>query len=286
MSIQAVAWALEQDLPQGPKLVLVSIANHADHTNGYCWLKAETIAQEASCSPRSVWRYVGGLVRNGYVRKTPRKSDEGKQRANDYWMMFGREAKPWDWAAHLDDETGAEETGERSEGDPQDVVEPYANLAHGDGGDPCATAGTRQPVEKHQVAHGPCATAGTPRESLEPSKTNPKIDSRAREGGYVPRTYRPPPSPSEPLGAVLADKEAKLIFVYQGTEAWRAWIDHIRKTEGRTWTLARTQVIDGKTRSGWWWPSLFPPSSQSQTKSTGPPPDLSDQDAKTRAGEA
>ena len=65
MSIQAVAWALDQDLPARPKLVLVSIANHASHTDGYCWLKAETIAQEAACTPRSVYTYIGGLVRTG-----------------------------------------------------------------------------------------------------------------------------------------------------------------------------------------------------------------------------
>ena len=89
MSIQAVAWALDQDLPARPKLVLVAIANHADHTNGYCWLKAETIAREASCSPRSVYNFVGALVRNGYMRKALRKGEDGKQRANDYWIMFG-----------------------------------------------------------------------------------------------------------------------------------------------------------------------------------------------------
>ena len=72
MSIQAVAWVLDrEELPARPKLVLVAIANHANHTDGYCWLKAETIAKEAACSPRAVFNFVGALIRNGYLRKAP-----------------------------------------------------------------------------------------------------------------------------------------------------------------------------------------------------------------------
>jgi hypothetical protein len=102
MSIQAVAWALEQDLPARPKLVLVSIANHANHVDGYCWLKAETIAKEAACTPRSIYNFVGALIRNGFIRKALRKGDDGKQRATDYWILFDREEKEWAHDAHLE----------------------------------------------------------------------------------------------------------------------------------------------------------------------------------------
>src|SRR5690349_3688223 len=95
MSIQAVAWALDQDLPARPKLVLVSIANHANHTDGYCWLKVETIAAEASCSERAVYNFIGDLIRNGFIRKAPRKGEDGKQRANDYWILINRPAAEW-----------------------------------------------------------------------------------------------------------------------------------------------------------------------------------------------
>src|SRR3990167_3798215 len=103
VSAQAMGWALDQpDIPGRPKLVLVAIANHADHTDGYCWLKAETIAREASCTPRSVFRFIGALIRNGYLRRAPRRGPDGKQRANDYWILFHREETAWDWQAGLE----------------------------------------------------------------------------------------------------------------------------------------------------------------------------------------
>lgn len=278
MSIQAVAWALEQDLPQGPKLVLVSIANHADHTTGYCWLKAETIAQEASCSPRSVWRYVGGLVRNGYIRKAQRKGEHGKQRANDYWLMFGRESKEWDWLMQLE---GAEqdevEIGPETPPDdppseetpPQDVVEPYANLAHGENAQPCDSIGTRQPVDIPRESLGPCATAGTRKSLIEPSESNPKKTRARASPSYVPRNYRPPPpSPSDPMGAIIADREAKMIFVFANSTAYEAWAKHKAAEKGfSTWNLVTTAIIDGESKRGWWFPSLFPPVAKSEIAS-------------------
>jgi Helix-turn-helix domain len=106
MSIQAVAWALEQDIPARPKLVLVALANHADHVDGYCWLRAETIANEGACQVRSVPRFVDALVHHGYVKKQQRRGDDGRQRANDYWLLFAENKIPWSAKRRSDGEDG------------------------------------------------------------------------------------------------------------------------------------------------------------------------------------
>lgn len=36
MSVQAITWAFGQDLPSGPKFVLVALANYADHNDTIC----------------------------------------------------------------------------------------------------------------------------------------------------------------------------------------------------------------------------------------------------------
>ena len=89
MSIQAVAWALEQFIPKAiAKLVLVSLANHADHANGRCYPSVEMIAHEASCSVRSVQRYTRYLAERGFI-KVEEFFQEGRQRQNTYWLLMG-----------------------------------------------------------------------------------------------------------------------------------------------------------------------------------------------------
>lgn len=272
MSIQAVAWAIEQeDVPARAALVLISIANHADHTDGYCWLKAETIAREARCKPRSVFRFIAALVRNGYVRKSPRRGDDGKQRANDYWLLFDREDRPWDWGAQPDEAQGEVEEIATDDGDaPQDVVDPTAPTdrdAYGESDGP-------PPVDKHAVSCGPCDSGVIHKDSAEPSKINPKA-SAAREGvqATILRRYRPPPP--QP---VAADTEAKgnPIFVFEGTPAYDAWRTVMaRRNRVPSWHLTTKAQIDGKWRTGWWFPTLFPPKAQPPpTDGTG----LSEQD--------
>lgn len=280
MSIQAVAWALEQDLPARPKLVLVSLANHANHTDGYCWLKVETIAAEAACSHRAVYNFVGDLIRNGFIRKALRKGADGKQRANDYWILFHREAAPWVSArdAHDADPEG-EDLGPADEdagaGAPQNVVEPHAPGASGESDVPSPP----DPVDMHVCASGPHAHTCIPSESLEPSKTKPK--SPAREGfGAPPRRYQAPPPPQPVVQGATGDP-AEGVFVFKGTRAWDAWMQHRRRTRGIASAPTTLRTIDGRRREGWFFPTLFPPDA------TGPPKesDLTDDDVKALTGE-
>lgn len=63
MSIQAVAWVLSQkgeDLPGTARLVLISLAHHANHESGHCFPSAELIAKEAGSN---------GTINSDHVRK-------------------------------------------------------------------------------------------------------------------------------------------------------------------------------------------------------------------------
>lgn len=273
MSIQAVAWALEQDLPARPKLVLVSIANHADHTTGYCWLKAETIAKEAACTPRSVYNYVGGLVRNGFIRKALKKGDDGKQRANDYWIMFGRADAAWDWTAHPDEDAGEQEAEETGPSETDDTTSCAPSESGSPGPSESRSPGT--PVDMSEDSPGP-SEGGFTRYNAEPSKTKPKKEGAGLVTG-PPRSYRPPPPVAEEPQGAIGDRQAKTIFVIEGTRAWEAWLSEKRRLNP-VWHLTTTKVVDGKSRKGWYFPSLFPP----EPKTTGPPtsPTMSEDDVR------
>jgi hypothetical protein len=87
MSIQAVAWALDQDIRDPlAKLILISLANHADHTTGFCYPPMKLIAKEASCDRRTVIRKLPLLTDGGYIRIVPDR--EGKQRLAHYYQLL------------------------------------------------------------------------------------------------------------------------------------------------------------------------------------------------------
>lgn len=273
MSIQAVAWVLDrEELPARPKLVLVAIANHANHTDGYCWLKAETIAREAACSPRAVFNFVGALIRNGYVRKAPARGADGKQRANDYWILFNRPDGPWitDAGAATGDEEPIENDDESVEVDsadgetgPQHAVEPHAPRAYGE---PVENS-PEIPVQTAPCAVGPHAPACSHTDSAEPSKTNPLKAGLAKSSprGYAP----PPPPPAQPVGATTAGGTGDFIFVFEGTDAYRAWKTVKERELGRSWN--GRMIRDG--RWGWYFKTLFPPAEK--------PPPTSDAEVTT-----
>lgn len=106
MTIQALAWAIDQQLPHKPKLVLMALANHADHMTGKVNFVASTIAWESSTTPQSsIWRYLGALERNGFLAHE-QIGETAEQR--EYYLLIDRNPSlPWSWGAEgaSDDET-------------------------------------------------------------------------------------------------------------------------------------------------------------------------------------
>ncbi|MEY9578679.1 hypothetical protein ABIE88_006255 [Bradyrhizobium diazoefficiens] len=70
MSIKAVAWALDCQFRDDPyaKLILIALANHADHITGFCWPSMRQIGHEASCDRRTVIRRLPELESAGFIR--------------------------------------------------------------------------------------------------------------------------------------------------------------------------------------------------------------------------
>lgn len=249
MSIQAVAWALDQNLPARPKLVLVSIANHANHNDGYCWLKVDTIASEASCSSRAVFNFIGDLIRNGFVRKAPRRGEDGKQRANDYWILINRVPAEWIKAGKDNDPDSAEVDDDEA----QDIGAYPEQNAVGSEVETEAPA----PVEIPADACGPTAPVCSHKDSDEPSKIKPEENARARP--YTPRSYHPPPPPPAQPVAAVAGVKGQYRFVYDNSRAYQAWAKVKAKETGvSAWHLLTTKIVNGEARRGWYFPTLFP----------------------------
>jgi hypothetical protein len=89
MSIQAVAWALDQDIPNaGLKLVLIALCNHADKSTGELFLRHSTVEKEASMSRSSVQRHVKTLADMGIIEIGSTFDASGRQAANSYRIVF------------------------------------------------------------------------------------------------------------------------------------------------------------------------------------------------------
>jgi hypothetical protein len=94
MSVQALAWVLEHSRSEGnDRLVLISIANHASAVGHESFPGASTIAREARCSERTVYRSLAALVSLGelaYIRSGAPlggpKQVVGNRRPNLYWL--------------------------------------------------------------------------------------------------------------------------------------------------------------------------------------------------------
>lgn len=71
MSIEAINWALNLNLPPSPKLVTIVLANYTNE-NGQCWPSFETIAKKTSLSRRSVISQISFLEERGVLRKIKR----------------------------------------------------------------------------------------------------------------------------------------------------------------------------------------------------------------------
>lgn len=256
MSIEAVGWALKQDIPGTPKLVLVALCNYADEETGHCWPSTQKIAKLASCSRRSVFTYLAALRRNGFINIQSAKRKSGEQRSNNYWVLFDRQPAKWEFvkgAIHAEDPLDIVDNDEnntpdapsnnesKSEIQPQECA-PDSHLAPGEGA----------PIAPH----------------IEPSRIYPSESLRTEESERRPSAMRTahhdPTARRQHQAKIKAAEQArkpKMQPVIQGTDAWAAWLRHGHKP-----TLVTTIIMkNGEAKRGWYFPDLYPP------KSTGPP---------------
>lgn len=64
---------------------------------------------------------------------------------------------------------------------------------------------------------------------------------------------------SEVAAVTRARDDRASVWVSEGTRAWKAWENWRRQSQPVHTVPVTKRVIDGKTHTGWWFASLFPP---------------------------
>jgi hypothetical protein len=94
MTIQAVAWAIEQELEPTEKLVLILLANHGNQRN-QCFPSVRLLAHEARMSMRTITYLLGRLAKKNLIsrERQQRTSGKGGRGVNLYTLASPLSAK-------------------------------------------------------------------------------------------------------------------------------------------------------------------------------------------------
>lgn len=87
MSINAMNWAFQQNLPPAEKLVLLALADHHNGGTGLCIPGQKLLAEQASMSVRSVQRHLADLEERGLISRRARFRSEGRGRTSDAYSL-------------------------------------------------------------------------------------------------------------------------------------------------------------------------------------------------------
>ena len=82
-----MTWAFEQDIEPHAKLVLLALANRANHETGVCHPGQQLIGRECSMSDRTVRRHLKRLEDAGLVTRRARMLPEGRGRTSDEYRL-------------------------------------------------------------------------------------------------------------------------------------------------------------------------------------------------------
>lgn len=90
MSLQALSWAFEQDLPCTQKFVLVALGDAASPT-GECFPSQRRLAERCGLSRQSVNKALSDLEASGHIRIVPRERPDGSDTSCTYRLMIPEE---------------------------------------------------------------------------------------------------------------------------------------------------------------------------------------------------
>lgn len=253
MSIAATNWAYRQKIPIKPKFVLAALADQADERTGrVCYGKTDMkyLAEKCSIPERSLYRYIGALIKNGYAIR-----DSGKVlgQPSVYWLCFDRDA------AESLDEWLWKTADDVAEDEPQDIAEGSAILAEGQTVDIAPSSPTEMAEGVcHPMAEGVCHKVADIESTSKPK--NYRAPARAKRDFGFSRKEQDADRKALALEAAAQAAKARF-FVLEGSRAWNAWIEHRRKA-GQIASLPKCKGSgDYANRMGWYLPSLFPPGS-------------------------
>lgn len=121
VSIEAINWALNLNLPPSPKLVTIVLANYTNE-NGQCWPSFETIAKKTSLSRRSVISQIAYLEKNGILKKIKRHDSA----SNIYELNLNTSEN----ISPVTHQKGSENISPPSEISSPEVVKPFHHLVN------------------------------------------------------------------------------------------------------------------------------------------------------------
>ena len=85
MSVQAIGWALEQEVGSPTrKVVLIALANRVNPDTGICFPSVKTVAKECCLGKSTVIRMLHELEQAGFIQRVARHRENGSQTSNEY----------------------------------------------------------------------------------------------------------------------------------------------------------------------------------------------------------
>lgn len=87
MSVKVQGWVWDQSLPTSEKIVLLKLADHADHEGGNVYPSVASIAAQTGLSERQVQRYLKGFLEKGILVIDDRAAG-GRGRTRVYRFTF------------------------------------------------------------------------------------------------------------------------------------------------------------------------------------------------------
>ena len=110
MSINALNWAFQQQLPHAEKSVLVALAHRADK-EGYCYPGQKAIAEMTGASESTVRRAIKSLDEKGYLSREDRRRKNGSRTSTGYYLPVTMTAnQPVTVNARKEEPTGHHDT--------------------------------------------------------------------------------------------------------------------------------------------------------------------------------
>lgn len=87
MTIRAMNWAWEVDLPPALKLVLLKLADRAND-DGECWPGQASVAKACGIGQRTLVRHLSTLEEMGLIKSERRYGEDGKRSTNMYVLAL------------------------------------------------------------------------------------------------------------------------------------------------------------------------------------------------------
>ena len=249
MSVCASNWAWGLQCVSGTtKLVLMALAHYADH-EGICWPSNEAISAKAVASSATVRRAIKSLEEHGLILREERTRADGSQTSNVYYLQIGSDGRSGSEAVELESKADYERNQDKPERATGENIVDISRPAQND----------IPPAQNERPPYQGCEGRGAQVIALEqpikkstplPPNGHQAIAAKAvaPKGRKSRRRKKPTETPASP--------DHQRVFVVQFSPQWEAW----RKHSGKAFpTTNYEDPKTGRYKTGWWFPSLWPP---------------------------